>query len=111
MTIQNVPTTLFTGFFGVGKTTAIRSLLARKPASENWAILVNEFGEIAVDQAVLKNDTENSVTIREIPGGCRGRQCRDIAADRRRSARSFCESFSGLAKSRIRMPRRAYLSS
>ena len=70
MTIQNVPTTLFTGFFGVGKTTAIRSLLARKPASENWAILVNEFGEIAVDQAVLKNDTENSVTIREIPGGC-----------------------------------------
>jgi len=70
VTIQNVPTTLFTGFFGVGKTTAIRSLLARKPADENWAILVNEFGEIAVDQAVLENDTKNNVTIREIPGGC-----------------------------------------
>ncbi len=70
MTIQNVPTTLFTGFFGVGKTTAIRSLLARKPENENWAILVNEFGEIAVDQAALVDDTENNVTIREIPGGC-----------------------------------------
>ena len=74
MTIQNVPTTLFTGFFGVGKTTAIRSLLARKPANENWAILVNEFGEIAVDQAVLEdgstNGQENRLTIREIPGGC-----------------------------------------
>lgn len=74
MTTQNVPTTLFTGFFGVGKTTAIRSLLARKPANENWAILVNEFGEIAVDQAVLEdgstNGQENRLTIREIPGGC-----------------------------------------
>ncbi len=74
MTLSNVPTTLFTGFFGVGKTTAIRSLLSRKPENENWAILVNEFGEIAVDQAVLADDTnndpENNVTIREIPGGC-----------------------------------------
>jgi len=70
VTIANVPTTLFTGFFGVGKTTAIRSLLARKAKSENWAILVNEFGEIAVDQAAFESDVENNVTIREIPGGC-----------------------------------------
>jgi G3E family GTPase len=70
VTISNVPTTLFTGFFGVGKTTAIRSLLARKPEQENWAILVNEFGEIAIDQAALEDDSENNVTIREIPGGC-----------------------------------------
>jgi G3E family GTPase len=65
-----VPTTLFTGFFGVGKTTAIRSLLSRKPADEKWAILVNEFGEVAVDQAVLAEEARNNVTIREIPGGC-----------------------------------------
>jgi G3E family GTPase len=70
MTIANVTTTLFTGFFGVGKTTAIRSLLARKPKHEKWAILVNEFGEVAVDQATLEDDSENSVTIKEIPGGC-----------------------------------------
>ncbi len=70
MTISNVPTTLFTGFFGVGKTTAIRSLLARKPEDENWAILVNEFGEVAVDQVILQDETEQGVTIREIPGGC-----------------------------------------
>ena len=70
MTISNVPTTLFTGFFGVGKTTAIRSLLSRKPDGESWAILVNEFGEIAVDQAALEAGPEDAVTIREIPGGC-----------------------------------------
>ncbi len=72
--IANVPTTLFTGFFGVGKTTAIRSLLARKPAEEKWAILVNEFGEVAVDQAVLDqaadDETDSGVVIRDIPGGC-----------------------------------------
>ncbi|MDP6926880.1 MAG: GTP-binding protein [Rhodospirillales bacterium] len=72
--IAHVPTTLFTGFFGVGKTTAIRSLLARKPADEKWAILVNEFGEVAVDQAALEPKgeakTDSGVVIRDIPGGC-----------------------------------------
>lgn len=69
--IAHVPTNLFTGFFGVGKTTAIKSLLDRKPASENWAILVNEFGEVAVDQAAISpGDGDPSVTIKEIPGGC-----------------------------------------
>lgn len=72
--IENVPTSLFTGFFGVGKTTAIRSLLARKPAGEKWAVLVNEFGEVAIDQAALDpgpdEETESGVIIRDIPGGC-----------------------------------------
>ena len=70
MTTGRVPITLFTGFFGVGKTTAIRSLLSRKPENEKWAILVNEFGEVAIDQVSLNQSTENDVVIREIPGGC-----------------------------------------
>jgi G3E family GTPase len=70
LTTGRVPITLFTGFFGVGKTTAIRSLLSRKPENEKWAILVNEFGEVAIDQVSLNQSTENDVVIREIPGGC-----------------------------------------
>ena len=66
-----VPTTLITGFFGVGKTTTIQSLLAKKESDEVWAVLVNEFGEISVDHAAIemKEHTDN-VIIREIPGGC-----------------------------------------
>ncbi len=66
-----VPTTLFTGFFGVGKTTAIKSLLDRKPEGERWAFLVNEFGEVAVDQAAMgSEESDQDVLIRDIPGGC-----------------------------------------
>ena len=70
MIIKKVPTTLFSGFFGVGKTTAISSLLSRKSKNENWAILVNEFGEVAIDHTALNRVNEDNVTIREIPGGC-----------------------------------------
>ncbi|MXP48537.1 hypothetical protein FD733_00610 [Pantoea sp. Eser] len=44
---------LITGFLGSGKTTLLCHLLAAKPANEQWAVLVNEFGEIGVDGALL----------------------------------------------------------
>ncbi|ADU69957.1 GTP-binding protein [Pantoea sp. At-9b] len=58
---------LITGFLGSGKTTALLHLLANKPASENWAVLVNEFGEIGIDGALL---ADRGATLKEIPGGC-----------------------------------------
>jgi G3E family GTPase len=70
VTTVKIPITLFTGFFGVGKTTAIRSLLVRKPKKERWAILVNEFGEVAIDQTALNEVGGNGVIIHEISGGC-----------------------------------------
>jgi len=60
-------TTLVTGFLGSGKTTAILHLLAHKPATERWAVLVNEFGEIGIDGALL---AENGAVLKESPGGC-----------------------------------------
>jgi G3E family GTPase len=62
-----IPTNIITGFLGVGKTTAIRHLLACKPADQTWSVLVNEFGEIGIDGAMLKTP---GVHVREVPGGC-----------------------------------------
>lgn len=62
-----IPTNIITGFLGVGKTTAIKHLLATKPAGEVWSVLVNEFGEIGIDGALLK---ESNAHVREVPGGC-----------------------------------------
>lgn len=62
-----IPTNLVLGFLGVGKTTAILDLLRQKPDGEVWAVLVNEFGEVGIDGAIL--ETEGAF-VREIPGGC-----------------------------------------
>ncbi|KHT51820.1 CobW family GTP-binding protein [Vibrio sinaloensis] len=64
---MRIPTNIITGFLGTGKTTAILNLLKNKPESENWAVLVNEFGEIGIDGALM---TEQGALIKEVPGGC-----------------------------------------
>ena len=58
---------LVTGFLGTGKTTTIRHLLHTHPDNERWAVLVNEFGEVGVDGALL-DDT--GVAVQEVAGGC-----------------------------------------
>lgn len=58
---------LLTGFLGSGKTTTLLHLLAHKPEEENWAVLVNEFGEVGIDGALLAN---SGAILKEIPGGC-----------------------------------------
>lgn len=65
--IKKIPTNIITGFLGVGKTTAILNLLQRKPSHEKWAVLVNEFGEIGIDGAIM---SEQGALIKEVPGGC-----------------------------------------
>jgi G3E family GTPase len=60
-------TNLITGFLGSGKTTSILHLLANKDPAEKWAVLVNEFGEVGIDGALL---ADSGALIKEIPGGC-----------------------------------------
>ena len=67
MFFQNIPTNLIIGFLGVGKTTAIRHLLSQVPEGQRWAVLVNEFGEVGVDGAFLR---EEDVAVEEVAGGC-----------------------------------------
>lgn len=64
-----VPTTVVTGFLGSGKTTAIRHLLSVKPPHEHWAVVVNEFGEIGIDAAVIAA-AGGDVAVRDVAGGC-----------------------------------------
>ncbi|MGB0722514.1 MAG: CobW family GTP-binding protein [Gammaproteobacteria bacterium] len=63
----NIPTNLIIGFLGVGKTTAIRHLLEQVPEGERWGVLVNEFGEVGVDGALLDDDR---TAVEEVFGGC-----------------------------------------
>ena len=58
---------LISGFLGTGKTTALKSLMEQKDPNEKWVIIVNEFGEIGIDGAVL---SDNGIPVAEIAGGC-----------------------------------------
>jgi len=66
--IRNLPTNIITGFLGSGKTTSINHLLAQKPDGERWAVLVNEFGQIGVDEAQMAENDD--IKIQELAGGC-----------------------------------------
>jgi len=59
------PITLITGPLGSGKTTLLRHILATQ--SEKIAIVMNEFGEIAIDTKVIEG---KNVRIAELGGGC-----------------------------------------
>jgi cobalamin biosynthesis protein CobW len=51
---ERIPVTILTGFLGAGKTTILANLLKKTP-DKRFAVLVNEFGEISVDDTILKN--------------------------------------------------------
>jgi len=59
------PITLITGPLGSGKTTLLRHILRTRPAK--IAIVMNEFGEIAIDTKVVEG---KNVRIAELGGGC-----------------------------------------
>jgi cobalamin biosynthesis protein CobW len=51
-TLAKIPTTVFTGFLGAGKTSLIQNLL-RHAGGRRIALIVNEFGDIGVDRELL----------------------------------------------------------
>ncbi|MHB0766188.1 CobW family GTP-binding protein [Stutzerimonas sp. NM35] len=67
--LEQIPTHLIAGPLGAGKTSLIRALLAHKPANERWAVLINEFGQIGLDAALLQRD-DSGVSFAEVAGGC-----------------------------------------
>jgi G3E family GTPase len=65
-----ISTNLITGFLGVGKTTAVIDLLRHKPPGSRWAVLVNEYGDVTIDGALIEGSSPDGVTVREVGGGC-----------------------------------------
>ncbi|OEC34151.1 GTPase, G3E family [Pseudomonas cuatrocienegasensis] len=67
--LKNIPTHLIAGPLGAGKTSLIRHLLAQRPAHERWAVLINEFGRVGLDAALLTTH-DDGVALGEVAGGC-----------------------------------------
>ncbi|MBI5223968.1 GTP-binding protein [Candidatus Micrarchaeota archaeon] len=65
MSHNSIPITIITGYLGSGKTTFLRHLV--KSADKKIAILMNEFGEIAIDSKVVKG---KNIEMAELSGGC-----------------------------------------
>jgi G3E family GTPase len=57
-----IPVTVVTGFLGSGKTTLIRELLAT-PEGANTALVINEYGEVGIDHALLRASSDATVLL------------------------------------------------
>ena len=57
-----VPVNVLTGFLGSGKTTLLRRLL-RSPAMADAAVLINEFGEVALDHLLIGRIDASTVVL------------------------------------------------
>jgi G3E family GTPase len=63
---DRIPVTLLTGFLGSGKTTLLNSWL-RSPELCDAAVIVNEFGEVGIDHALIASSSDNTI---ELSTGC-----------------------------------------
>lgn len=59
---HRIPVVIVTGFLGAGKTTLIK-LLLENPDVSRTAVIVNEFGEVGLDDRVLRTSTETTVLL------------------------------------------------
>jgi G3E family GTPase len=63
---KGLPVTIITGFLGSGKTTLLNHILTNQQGLKT-AVLVNEFGEIGIDNELIVSTGENMV---ELNNGC-----------------------------------------
>ncbi len=65
-----IPVTIVTGFLGSGKTTLLSSLIKARQ-NRRLALLINEFGEVAIDGALMHDsaDGKKHIRIHDFPHG------------------------------------------
>lgn len=66
MSSSAIPMTVLTGFLGSGKTTLLKRLLD-DPGMAGTAVIINEFGEVGLDVALVEKAEEDTVLL---PSGC-----------------------------------------
>mgnify|MGYP001187102853 CR=1 FL=1 len=77
-----IPVTVLTGFLGAGKTTLLNRILS-DVAGQQYAVIVNEFGDIGIDADLIKTGDEELI---ELNSGC---ICCVIRGDLIRTIRSL----------------------
>jgi G3E family GTPase len=82
---EPIPVTLLTGFLGSGKTTALNHLL-NCDHGLNLAVIVNEFGNISIDDKLISQQAENII---ELTNGC---ICCNQQGDLRKALREVLNS-------------------
>jgi len=85
---DRIPVTLLTGFLGSGKTTVLNHLV-QQPELSDALVIINEFGEEALDHALVAHSTENLVM--EMSSGC---LCCSIRGDLVKTLRDVAWRFS-----------------
>jgi G3E family GTPase len=65
-TADKIPVTVLTGYLGAGKTTLLNRILS-EPHGQKYAVIVNEFGEIGIDNDLIVGADEE---IFEMNNGC-----------------------------------------
>jgi G3E family GTPase len=63
---EKIPVTVLTGYLGAGKTTLLNRILS-EPHGQKYAVIVNEFGEIGIDNDLIVGADEE---VFEMNNGC-----------------------------------------